>query len=98
MGTKEMPVAKNKRVLYQNQLATLEDLLEVKEEIINDLKALLESKSPSTKQWLKSKEVRELLQISPGTLQNLRINGTLSYTKVGGIIYYNLEEIQKMLV
>jgi len=39
----------------------------------------------------------ELLQVSPGTLQNLRINGTLPYTKVGGIIYYDTEEIQKVM-
>jgi len=39
----------------------------------------------------------DLLQISPGTLQNLRINGTLPYTKVGGIIYYDVEEIQNVM-
>ena len=49
------------------------------------------------KKYLKSPEVREMLQISPGTLQNLRINGTLPYTKVGGVIYYAYEDIIKML-
>ena len=39
----------------------------------------------------------DLLQVSPGTLQNLRIYGTLPYTKVGGIIYYDAEEIQKVM-
>lgn len=39
----------------------------------------------------------DLLQVSPGTLQNLRINGTLPYTKVGGIIYYDSEEIQSIM-
>ena len=39
----------------------------------------------------------DLLQVSPGTLQNLRINGTLPYTKVGGIIYYDAEEIQDVM-
>lgn len=39
----------------------------------------------------------DLLQVSPGTLQNLRINGTLPYTKVGGIIYYDAEEIQNVM-
>jgi hypothetical protein len=37
-----------------------------------------------SKQWLKSVDVRKMLNISPGTLQNLRINGTLRYTKIGG--------------
>ena len=39
----------------------------------------------------------ELLKISPGTIQNLRINGTLPYTKVGGIIFYDFEEIQQVM-
>jgi hypothetical protein len=39
----------------------------------------------------------DYLQISPGTLQNLRINGTLPYTKIGGIIYYDAAEIQKVM-
>lgn len=39
----------------------------------------------------------ELLQVSPGTLQNLRVNGTLPYTKVGGIIYYDAEKIQNVM-
>ncbi len=39
----------------------------------------------------------DILQVSPGTLQNLRINGTLPYSKVGGIIYYDIEDIQKAM-
>ena len=42
-------------------------------------------------------EVRKLLNISPGTLQTLRINGTLPYTKIGGTMYYNLKDIEKLL-
>lgn len=49
------------------------------------------------KKWLKSIEVRKLLNISPGTLQNLRINGTLRFTKIGGMLYYKLEDIHKLL-
>ena len=52
---------------------------------------------PKQKQRLKSSEVRKLLKISPGTLQNLRINGTLSFTKIGSIIYYSYEDIEAML-
>tara|TARA_R110002072_G_scaffold192503_1_gene349538 strand:+ start:1822 stop:1962 length:141 start_codon:yes stop_codon:yes gene_type:complete len=39
-----------------------------------------------------------MLGISPGTLQNMRINGTLPYTKVGGLIFFDNEDIQKMLM
>ena len=40
--------------------------------------------------------IKELLKISSGTLQNLRIKGTLRYSKVGGTIYYNYQDIEKL--
>ena len=79
------------------QVITLEDLNEFRSLLLNDLKEIMHSKPQQTKQWLKSKEVRKLLNISPGTLQNLRINGTLTYTKVGGIMYYDNADIEKLL-
>jgi hypothetical protein len=79
------------------QIITLEDLNEFRCQLLNDLKEIIQSKPQQTKQWLKSNEVRKLLNISPGTLQNLRINGTLSYTKIGGIMYYNHSDINKLL-
>ncbi|MFD0932530.1 helix-turn-helix domain-containing protein [Psychroflexus salinarum] len=79
-------------------IITTDDLREFKLELIEELKALI-SKTPTqqTRKYLKSAEVMELLQISPGTLQNLRINGTLPYSKIGGIILYDAEEIQRIL-
>lgn len=79
------------------QIITIEDLNEFRSLLLNDLKEIIHSKPQQTKQWLKSNEVRKLLNISPGTLQNLRINGTLSYTKIGGIIYYDNTDIDKLL-
>ena len=79
------------------EVITREDLNEFRHLLLNDIKELLKTNVPSTKQWLKSKEVRKLLNISPGTLQTLRINKTLSYTKIGGILYYNNADIEKLL-
>ena len=79
------------------QIITIEDLNEFRNLLLNDLKEIINSKPQQTKQWLKSNEVRKLLNISPGTLQNLRINGTLSYTKIGGIMYYDHADIDKLL-
>ena len=79
-------------------IITTEDLREFKMELLDDIKELLNIQSGLiAKRWLKSTEVRELLGISPGTLQNLRINGTLPYTKVGGVLYYDYEEIINVL-
>ena len=79
------------------QIITIEDLNEFRNLLLNDLKEIINSKPQQSKQWLKSNEVRKLLNISPGTLQNLLINGTLSYTKIGGIMYYNHADIDKLL-
>ena len=79
------------------EVITREDLNEFRTLLLNDLKEIIHSKPQQAKQWLKSKEVRKLLNISPGTLQNLRIKGTLTYTKVGGIMYYDNADIEKLL-
>lgn len=79
------------------EIITREDLNEFRSLLLTDLKEMLNSKREQQKQWLKSVEVRKLLNISPGTLQNLRINGTLTYTKIGGIMYYDNSNIDKLL-
>lgn len=80
------------------EIITKEDLLEFKSELISEIRKLVKpSESNQTRQWLKSAEVRKLLNISPGTLQNLRINGTLHFTKIGGTIYYKSSDITKLL-
>ena len=79
------------------EVITREDLNEFRSLLLNDLKEIIQSKPQQVKQWLKSNEVRKLLNISPGTLQNLRINGTLTFTKIGGIMYYNYSDIEKVL-
>ncbi len=79
-------------------IITTEDLQDFKHELLEGIKELIGGHANfKQKKWLKSPEVRELLSISPGTLQNLRVNGTLPYTKVGGVIYYDYEEIQKVM-
>jgi len=80
------------------QIITTDDLKEFKTELLQDIKDLLkEQQNPVTKKWLKSVEVRKLLSISSGTLQTLRINGILPYTRIGGTNYYNLTDIEKLL-
>ncbi|MCK0135300.1 helix-turn-helix domain-containing protein [Arenibacter sp. S6351L] len=80
-------------------IITTEDLLEFKLELLQEIKELInESRTRvRTKEWLKSTQVMEMLNISPGTLQKFRSNGTLSYTKIGGLIFYEAGQIEKML-
>ena len=80
------------------EIITIEDLRVFKEDLLKELGKILKEHTDNTsKKWLKSYEVKKLLGISSGTLQNMRINGTLPYTKIGGIIYYDHQDIQEML-
>ena len=84
--------------IYRDQLITVGDLESFKVTLVEEIKQLLrESSGQPAKQWLKSTEVRKMLGISPGTLQNLRANGTLSYTKIGGIVFYRYDDIARLL-
>ncbi|MCU4176982.1 helix-turn-helix domain-containing protein [Carboxylicivirga sp. N1Y90] len=84
--------------LYREQIVTTYDLNHFKEVLLKDLtKIIAENYSSNPKKWLKSFEVRELLGISPGTLQNFRVKGDLPYTRVGGMLFYEYADIQKML-
>ena len=47
-------------------------------------------------EWLKSHVVRKLLDISPGSLQNLRITGKIRFKKVLGSYYYNRTDLMQL--
>jgi hypothetical protein len=79
------------------EIITKEDLEQFEERLINQIKELLAGRTEEPKKWLKSYQVKNLLKISPGTLQNLRVNGTLRYTRIGGILYYKYEDIMQVL-
>lgn len=81
---------------FSHQLITKGDLFEFKNALFAELKEIMTS-NPQPQKWIRSADVRLMLKISHATLQTLRINGTLNYSKIGGIIYYKAEEIQKLL-
>lgn len=83
--------------MYREQIVTREDLNEFRTQLLRDFKELIQHKPEQSKQWLKSIEVRKLLNISPGTLQTLRINGILTYSKIRGTYYYANDDIEKLM-
>lgn len=68
-----------------------------RQEMIETLKEYLTNQQKPDRLWIRSKEVRKMLNISYGTLQNLRISGKLKCTKLGGVIYYNVKDIEALL-
>ena len=81
-----------------SEIITTDDLREFKVELLAEFRKMLnEQRGQPAKKWLNPYEVKKLLSISPGTLQNLRVNGTLPFTKIGGQMFYDYEDIRKML-
>ena len=82
---------------------TKEDLMRFKELILSDLEKLLLSKENNKEEqnnedpeWLRSKAIRKIMDISPGTLQNLRITGKVRHRKIMGSYYYNKADVAKL--
>jgi len=78
-------------------LATQEDLEKWKNEILQGVGNLIKGEIPQPKKWVKSGEAKEILNCSPGTLQNLRQNATIEFTKIGGTLYYSMDSINETL-
>lgn len=79
-------------------IITMEDLQQFKEDFLQEMKGIIgQGKESQDKRWLRSSEVRKMLNISPGTLQNLRINGTLPFRKIGGSMFYSKSVIDQIM-
>ena len=83
--------------MAQIDIITKDDLELFKQDLIREITSLIKPQTSDVKQWLRSIEVRSLLKISPATLQNFRVKGTLSFTKMGGIFFYKYDDILKVL-
>ncbi|HEX5152873.1 MAG TPA: helix-turn-helix domain-containing protein [Parafilimonas sp.] len=81
------------------EIITKDDLQNFRKQLLNDFKELLaiSQKERIFKAWFRSGEVRKMLDISDGTLQNLRVTGKLPSSKIGGIHYYRLSDVEKLL-
>jgi len=83
---------------FGSQIVTLDDLEKFRVTLMMDFTKMMEgylAKPP--KRWLKSHEVKKMLQISYSTLQMLRNTGKIPYTRIGGLIYYDAAEIERVL-
>lgn len=81
-------------------ILTTEDLREFKMELFEEIHQIFatEKNKKRSNNWVKSSQVMRILRISHGTLQSLRNNKIIPYYQVGGLIFYDLEEINKILL
>ena len=81
-----------------SQLVTIKDLEDFRTKLLMDIRMMLEGHlNKTSKRWLKSHEVRKMLGISAGTLQTMRNNGKIPFSKVGGLTYYDAAQIDQVL-
>lgn len=80
-------------------IITTEDLMEFKMELLEEFKQLMvEHTHPKPKNWLRSSDIRKRFQISPGTLHSLRSRNIIPSYKVGGLVFYDAEEIDQIIL
>jgi len=80
-------------------IITTEDLMEFKVELLEEFKNLMvEHTHPQPKNWLRSSDVLDRLEISHGTLQSLRNKNIIPSYKVEGILFYDAEEIDQIIL
>jgi putative sterol carrier protein len=84
-----------------SEYITKDDLRQFGLVMMNDFRKIIEEskKEENSKpilEWLKSRAVRKLLDISAGSLQNLRVTGKIRFKKVLGSYYYSRVDIMNL--
>lgn len=80
-----------------NEIVTVAHLEKFKQNLLQEIKSLLEIKHNKPERWMKRAEALKLLQVSPGTLQTMRNNNLVKSKKIMGTIYYDREQIEELL-
>lgn len=73
----------------------MEDLEKFRIRLLADLGAMIK-RSEAVQPLLTSGQVRKLLNISPATLQKLRVNRKLPYIKLEGAFRYRVEDVERI--
>lgn len=79
------------------EFITKTDLKKFGIQLLEEIKKLIGAAPAAQKKYLKGGEVKDILNISQSTLKHLRDNGTLAFSKIGGIYYYRFEDITSLL-
>ena len=83
------------------EIVTKEDLRQFGLLLVDKIQTVIKEMNCTQKEsfqpkWLKSKAVRKLLDISAGSVQNLRATQKVRFKKVLGSYYYNREDLEKL--
>ncbi|WP_261511535.1 helix-turn-helix domain-containing protein [Chryseobacterium paludis] len=84
---------------------TKDDLRQFGMQLLHDIEMLIDKKvqlqtddrpKELLQEWIRSKSIRSIMNISPGTLQNIRITGKIRFRKIMGSYYYNRTDLLKL--
>lgn len=83
------------------EIITKDDLRQFGLQLLDKMRIIVQETTPAQTElaqpeWLKSKAVKKLLDISAGSVQNLRVTQKVRFKKVLGSYYYNKEDLQKL--
>ena len=83
------------------EIVTKSDLEAFRKQMLADFRDLLREELAIPKennlQGFKTKDVRKILGCSVNTLVTLRVARKLRWKKVGGTIYYNKEDVRRLV-
>lgn len=86
------------KIIMDNEI-TKDDIRQFSLLLLRDMRQLLESqveKEAIHPGWLKSLVVRKLMDMSPGSMQNLRVTDKDRFKKILGSYYYNRTNLQNL--
>ena len=86
-----MEIVTIEATVFESMLEYLENAARITDELCEKLRV------KRMGEWLDTQEVCLMLDASPRTLQTLRENGTLAYSRISHKVYYRPEDIQKIL-
>lgn len=77
---------------------TFESMLSKFENFASRMEALCQlNNDMDIREWMDNEDVCRLLNISPRTLQTLRDNGTLAYSRINHKIYYKPSDVEGII-
>jgi excisionase family DNA binding protein len=79
------------------EIITKKDLKEFKSELLEEIQKIVTTDDSDERKWLRTAEVKEYFNISSSTLDRLRINGDIPYSRLGPTYLYPKKDIENLL-
>ena len=83
------------------EIVTKEDLQVLRMQLVSDFKAIIVAHSKGVPvpgvEGYKTKDVRKILGCSVNKLVSLRVARKVRWKKIGGTVYYNREDVRRLV-